>query len=352
MFCASTLHPNPTILSLHLKCIVTRSHDFFQIFLLVTFTIHILPPVSGDVPQEPVISTKTGHLYEKRIIDKHLKAVAKCPVTGVDMTEEDLMLVQINKALRPRSLVATSIPGLLSNLQNEWDELMLETFALKSQLDSTRQELAQALYQHDASCRVIARLVRERDEARAMLAAAASSSQISAAISSSASSTTADDQRPMDVSESANQNQPVTGAFSAIIVDSLNRKCGELSGARKGRSKALEAAGLLLSKDKLADWSLQKTFTPHKSDKGAIHCAATYNTSSSGSRSDVLITGGSDNCVFLTDAVSGAVISKLAGHSKKVNSVALRHLAAAASGDEDTTGIVIFTASADKTVKV
>jgi pre-mRNA-processing factor 19 len=35
-------------------------------------------------------------------------------------------------------------------------------------LDQTRQELAQALYQHDASCRVIARLLKERDEALAM----------------------------------------------------------------------------------------------------------------------------------------------------------------------------------------
>ena len=303
-----------------------------------------------------MISTKTGHLYEKRIIDKHLKAVSKCPVTGVDMTDDDLMSVQINKALRPRSLVATSIPGLLSNLQNEWDELMLETFALKSQLDSTRQELAQALYQHDASCRVIARLMRERDEARSMLAAAASSSQISAVNTSSASST-AGGQRPMDVSEAASTatTSTTTGSFSAVVVDALNKKCGELSGARKGRAKALEAAGLVLSKDKLASWSVQKTFTSHKSDKGAIHCCATYSTSSSSSsssKSDVLVTGGADNCVFLTDAVSGAVMSKLAGHSKKVNSVALRHLHQGSSGDDDTTGIIVFTASADKTVKV
>jgi hypothetical protein len=46
---------------------------------------------------------------------------------------------------------------------------MSEVFTLRQHLDSTRQELAQALYQHDAACRVIARLMVERDEARAML---------------------------------------------------------------------------------------------------------------------------------------------------------------------------------------
>jgi len=53
--------------------------------------------------------------------------------------------------------------------QNEWDENVLEIFTLKQHLDMTRKELSQALYQHDAACRVIARLKEERDEALNML---------------------------------------------------------------------------------------------------------------------------------------------------------------------------------------
>lgn len=53
----------------------------------------------------------------------------------------------VNKVVRPRPLTATSIPGMLTLFQNEWDELMLETYALKQSLAATRQELAQALYE-------------------------------------------------------------------------------------------------------------------------------------------------------------------------------------------------------------
>ena len=126
--------------------------------------------LSGSIVDVPVISKKSGHIFEKRLIQKHIDATGQCPITGTELTKDDLIDIKTSKASKPRSSNSTNIPSILSSLQSEWDTLMLETFNMKQQLDLLRQELSHSLYQHDAACRVICRLVKERDDARGQLA--------------------------------------------------------------------------------------------------------------------------------------------------------------------------------------
>lgn len=73
-------------------------------------------------------------------------------------------------AAPPRPPNLTSVPTLLFALQNEWDAVVLETFNLRQQNAQLRQELSHALYKEDAAMRVLARVQKERDEARECVA--------------------------------------------------------------------------------------------------------------------------------------------------------------------------------------
>ena len=107
-----------------------------------------------------------GNVFEKRLIENYISENGKDPITGEDLSADDLVELKSARIVRPRPPTLTSIPSLLSSFQNEWDSLALETFTLRQHLTQTRQELSTALYENDAAKRVISRLVGERDEAR------------------------------------------------------------------------------------------------------------------------------------------------------------------------------------------
>ena len=125
---------------------------------------------SGELRQEHVLSkmadTFSGNLFEKRLIEAYIAEHGTDPVNGEELSTDDLVELKTARIVRPRPPTHTSIPSLLSVFQNEWDAIVLETYELKQQLAQTRQELSTALYQHDAAVRVIARITKERDEAR------------------------------------------------------------------------------------------------------------------------------------------------------------------------------------------
>jgi pre-mRNA-processing factor 19 len=129
----------------------------------------MLCAISGEAPREPVASRKSGNVFEKRLIEAYIAENHTDPVTGEDLAVEDLIELKSPQVVTPRAPSLTSIPALLNAFQNEWDTLILETHTLKQQLSQTRQELSTALYHNDAATRVVARLTRERNEAREAL---------------------------------------------------------------------------------------------------------------------------------------------------------------------------------------
>lgn len=125
--------------------------------------------ISGQPLLNPVVCVRTGLVFEKKVVLKHVEATGRCPITGAEVTPADFIDLQVNPSVKPRPMSATSIPSLIETFQTEWDALILEQQGLKKHMDQLRQELSHALYQNDAATRVIARLLKEREELRAEL---------------------------------------------------------------------------------------------------------------------------------------------------------------------------------------
>lgn len=100
------------------------------------------------------------------MIEQYIRENGTDPVNGEELSIDDLLELRQPRIVKPRAPTQTSIPALLSSFQNEWDALILETYTLKQQLATTRQELSTALYYNDSAEKVIARFAKERDEAR------------------------------------------------------------------------------------------------------------------------------------------------------------------------------------------
>jgi len=183
----------------------------------------------------------------------------------------------------------------------------LESFQVKKQLEATRQELSQSLYQHDAACRVIARLLSERDDARAALSSLKAQGQA------------------MDVERGG------PSSITPEIISNMVQLHQSLSTQRKDR----KVSPTLASVDDLKNYAVQGSHPIHKANEAGITCLDLH------PNEDRVVTGGVDKTAVVFNHVNGKKVATLAGHLKKITSV-LFH----------PTQDVILTASADKSAKV
>jgi len=245
-------------------------------------------------------------------------------------------------------VAAASLTNLLSTFSSEWEALMLETHALRTALQTTRQELSQALYQHDAACRVIARLIRERDGARAALSAAQAAMAARLPPPGAAAAPA-----PPSAATPAASTAPATapdgdvvmsgagggggGGLPESIQSALKDKHKELSRPRKKRVVSSATAGAAA----VAALAEVHSYTPHAAAKPGI-CALAAAPGGDAADGALVLTGGVDGAMLLFDGGAGRVVARCeGGHTKRVTGVAFH-----------ATRDALLSASADATVKL
>ena len=50
--------------------------------------------LSGEQIETPVISKISGHIFEKKLIEKHIEVTGTCPITGKPFALEDLVEIK------------------------------------------------------------------------------------------------------------------------------------------------------------------------------------------------------------------------------------------------------------------
>lgn len=127
--------------------------------------------LSGEKVIEPILSPKSGAVFEKKHIVNYLKSSNIDPINNEPLTIEDLIPIKVgvSEIVPPKPPKFNSIPQLLIEFQNEWDSLVLEVFTLRKELYEVKKKLSSSMYHYDAAVNVAANVLKERDELKEAL---------------------------------------------------------------------------------------------------------------------------------------------------------------------------------------
>ncbi|XP_035388311.1 pre-mRNA-processing factor 19 [Electrophorus electricus] len=285
--------------------------------------------ISNEVPEHPCVSPVSNQVFERRLIEKYIAENGADPINGQPLSEEQLVDIKVSHPIRPKAPSATSIPAILKSLQDEWDAVMLHSFTLRQQLQTTRQELSHALYQHDAACRVIARLTKEVTAAREALATLKPQAGLVApqAAPTSQPAIVGAGGEPMEVSEQV--------GMTPEIIQKLQDKATVLTTERKKRGKTVPEE-LVRAEDLTKYRQVASHAGLHSASIPGILALDLCPTDT-----NKVLTGGADKNVVVFDRREEQIVATLKGHTKKVTSV-IYHPSQS----------VVFSASPDSTIRV
>ncbi|UZJ55234.1 hypothetical protein CBS101457_004554 [Exobasidium rhododendri] len=258
--------------------------------------------ISGEPPTTPVISTKSGLVYEARLIRKYVQENGKDPISGEELLEDDLLEIRSNpKIAIPRPPTLSSVPSLLTSLQNEYDSVMLEMFSLRKSYDNVRQELSHALYANDSANRVVARLMWERDEARSALAS------IKDSLGQGGLTAEAGPEQDSEMAEAA-------GGLPSAVLAKIEETSKALSSTRKSKLKR-KPTGYPQAGD-IGKFGQSKLIpSMHSTKQPGVTC---LDVSVDGS---LILTGGNDKQVQMYDNPNDKILATLKGHTKGITQV-------------------------------
>ncbi|XP_065890470.1 pre-mRNA-processing factor 19-like [Dysidea avara] len=260
--------------------------------------------ISNEVPEHPVVSP-SGNVFERSLIVKYIEDNGVDPLNGEALSVDQLIPLKVNPLVKPRPPSATSIPAILKLLQDEWDACMLHTFTLRQQLQTSRQELSHALYQHDAACRVIARLTKEVTAAREALAT----------LKPHAAASYVPPQQPVERPvEAMEVEHPPPGELPEEVAKKLQDVAAMLTAERKRRGK--RAPEGLTSSEQISDF--QQLASHPGLHSASIPGILALDLSADSARA---VTGGADKNAVVFHKDSEQIIATLKGHTKKVTSV-------------------------------
>jgi len=249
--------------------------------------------ISGQPTDNPVVSPKSGAVFDKNLILKYINEFGRDPTNDADLRADELIPIVLNdhvsETLRPNT---TSIPALLKSLQNEWEVNMLYTYRVRRELQRARQELSHSLYRNDAALRTIARLNQQLTAARAALAGMERPDPVTA----------------MEV------NADEEPGLDKDLLEALDAKSEALTTARRQRGKEPPASDAKI--DEVEKMELRReNKNLHDSNPPGILCLDAQGTTT--------VTGGADKKVVLYSLDNDTVEATFVGHRKKVSSVLL-----------------------------